>query len=273
VTSRTNFLCNYITSKQSFRRYLWLAIAVITAITAVALLNYWIPAAVSHKVDYRAAWHIRVLFAFGLVLSTLMWPKLRIPFPLRFRWSWVSLVPGLAVIGNLSYVISSSFRSLTIPAGFTLLQNAVAVGILEEFLFRGLPFAKNQVLNPKLAVISSTIGFSAVHLAGLTTGTRLEFVAASMVTAIPLGVLLGIIRLATEGVVWPALCHTLVDFSGALAIRGSSRPGTIPSIVFVVLCLSAALLFFRHPVMNPARKGVTEEKEAKGSGLGSGLEF
>lgn len=245
-----------ISSPSIYDGYLWRIASVVAGIISLALLGYWIPTAIRNAFDVKAS-NVRTIFALCLFFGALAWPKLRLLFPLSCRWSWVSLVPCLSVMGNLSVVPPNSIFSLSIAVATLLFQKAVTIGILEEFLFRGIPFARGGELNPRLTVLLSTAGFAAVHFVGLTIGTPGTLVFASVTAAIPLGIVFGVLRLATKGVILPAVCHALVDISAIRAMTESSPRAGISSAAFVLLCICSILVFLNHPVMKGVERGGT----------------
>lgn len=225
--------------------------ALLISVFAVATLNYWLPVFIFRWVGFPAAFS-RLIFALLLIALAVIRPGLRRHFPISFKRSWILLVACLPVFGNASYLFSSPLGFFAVSDLLAILINALAIGVLEEFFFRGLPFARKNLASRRLTVVLSAVAFSAVHLAGLATATPPPFIAASILAAIPIGVLFGIIRLATGGVVWPALCHGAVDFTGAVAYKQALPPELtiIPWVAFVAMIVVTAIAFFQHPAMS-----------------------
>lgn len=222
---------------------------VFLATLAAAFLEYWTPAVFRNVFGGYAPREARVVIALLLLLSGFAWPKAHCLFPLSWRWSYVLLLPFLAATHNVSLLLSRGFAPIPIGLGIIFVSDGFAIAVIEEFLFRGLAFAHARTESPKRVVFVSTVGFAFCHLAALSTGSSLAEVMTVAITALPFGIIFGVIRLGTRGIVWPVIGHALIDISGNFSSGALRSHGTTPSLLPPLFLISSIMLFYLHPAM------------------------
>jgi membrane protease YdiL (CAAX protease family) len=238
-----------------YRYYLRLGIIAVATL-AVGILEYWIPALLRHFLDANAAREARVTVALSLLFCAFAWSQAHALFPLSLRWSWVSLLPFLAATHNTMLVVNHPFNPLPTPLVVMFVSDAIAIAVIEEFAFRGLGFSRTGMESPRAVLLISALGFATSHFIALSTGHALQTVITIVVTAVPFGLIFGVIRLATGGVVWPLITHALIDISGYFGDRNSLGYDIRPSVLPLFFLTSSILLFCFHPaVKGGAGKG------------------
>lgn len=114
--------------------------------------------------------------------------------------SWQRLFDGRL---PAAYVDAAAGRSLwlLVAAGFSLLNAAV-----EEVIFRGvLQTALERVTGPIVAIVVQAVAFGVLHIVGAPTGVI------GAVMAGEWGILLGLMRWRTHGLLAPYVAHVAAD--------------------------------------------------------------
>lgn len=198
------------------------------------------------------------LLALLLVALICSIPLLRPIFALSWKTDWTMIIPILFVLNNLAFICASFWRAHPHNSIFAIVQYAIygaATGLIEEVCFRGIAFLGDPALQPKVAVATSTVAFVAIHLVGIALGFPLQRIVQTMAFAIPMGVLFGVIRLATGSLAWPALLHMAINASSYAGIASGFPATRTPAgnVLFASMTLCACIAFCAHPSMIAAR--------------------
>jgi membrane protease YdiL (CAAX protease family) len=154
-----------------------------------------------------------------------------------------------SVFLGLPKIVPGALRVILVLDGF-------AIGAIEEFFFRGVAFLGRGQATPKRTVLITAISFSVIHFVGLTTGVPIHNVLHVMIGALPIGILFGVIRLATGSIAWCICLHGAIDASAYLAGGGWRGWELANSTLFLVSVSSATILFFAHPKMRKSQARV-----------------
>jgi len=232
------------------RRLLLLTVAFVVAV----IFGYWIPAIVRHFARFGSVAHSLARPGFCLVLFALLFasPALRSQFRVSWRWTWVLLIPLVFLgLNTASLFAHPPFFPAVLAAALVL--DGLAIGFMEEFLFRGVAFLGEPEASPKATVFLSALVFSLLHLMGLTTGADPHEVQRLVVFAFPAGITFGIIRMATGSIAWPVVLHGLIDATGYLAYPQAAPVGRLGAGLVAFSAVATGVLFFVHPAMKPKR--------------------
>ncbi len=148
----------------------------------------------------------------------------------------LSAATGLASSGALAAWLAASRADLAdlaagIPhwSGPALVALAFGFGVvnavIEEVLFRGVIWSglASVLRNPTAVLLSQAACFGAAHYRGFPRGW------AGAALAAVFGLLLGILRKRTGGLLWPVVCHVLPDIVIFLLVAGQAgRFGVAP---------------------------------------------
>ncbi len=232
------------------RRIFLLTVAFVVAV----IFGYWIPAIVRHFARFGSLVDTLARLGFCLVLFGLLFasPTLRSQFRINWQWTWVLLIP-IGYLGQNAMVLSSHPGFFSAVLAVALVLDGLAIGFLEEFLFRGVAFLGDPEASPKKIVFLSSLVFSLLHFTGLTTGVDSHVVQHLVVFAFPAGITFGIIRMATGSIAWPVVMHGLVDATALLGYPRATLTGRLAASLGAFSLLATAVLFFAHPAMRSKR--------------------
>lgn len=165
-----------------------------------------------------------VLQSAGFVAGTLAWSHLLDTALHALGWREQSVLA----------VLDRALESATpVELAAALAGLAVAPGIAEELLFRGLVLQRaRRIVGPAAAVAISALAFGVIHL---------DF--AQGAAAALLGVYLGLVALATGGVAVPIACHVANNAVAVLQAATGVPATTTPFLLLAVAALVAGLSF------------------------------
>jgi len=169
------------------------------------------------------------------------------------RRSTARAVPAIALAMVLTAValiaVASVHLSWSASRTTILVVNVLAVGVVEETIFRGLLWSSlPRTWSASRVLLVTSLLFGSWHiLNGLVTGNwRAAFIQAAIVSVVGLG--LGAVRLRTGWLGLPVLLHAAVDggiVAAQLVIGADGRhlPGAIilPLLAFEVLYVTVAI--------------------------------
>ena len=117
---------------------------------------------------------------------------------------------------------------------------------------RGFAFAHRGEDTPRFTVLASSLMFGAAHFLGLTTGAPLAEVTVAVVFATIVGLIFGILRLATGGLLWCALIHAAIDATVEFTHTESQGYQVAALCLTLIAFVLAVVLLFVHPAMRRA---------------------
>lgn len=142
-----------------------------------------------------------------------------------------ALAVGLAAVAGWATIEWNPFDALTAATVAVMTILFAAVAVIEEMLFRGLPFAMIARRSPAVAVIVTSILFTLFHLGNS------GFDAAALIGLFVVGVVLGIARLRT-GSLWLVIGWHLTWNLTQSAVFGCAVSGEdlgLPSLLATTL--------------------------------------
>jgi len=126
-----------------------------------------------------------------------------------------------------------------------LLLFVIAVGLFEEFIFRGLIFKYLSAKGLKTAIIGSSILFGIGHLANLFSGQDFLMTLLQLIFAFLFGLVCAEIVAKTKSIMFPIIWHAAHDF---IAFLTDSEPNVLSVFIYVIHCLvlmGLAIYFWR----------------------------
>ena len=126
-----------------------------------------------------------------------------------------------------------------------LLLFVIAVGLCEEFIFRGLIFKYLSAKGLKVAIIGSSILFGIGHLANILSGADLLMTLLQITFAFLFGLVCAEIVAKTKSIIFPIVWHAMHDF---IAFLTDSEPNVLSVSIYVFHCLvliGLAIYFWR----------------------------
>ena len=157
---------------------------------------------------------------------------------------FVLALPALVfVVWNIAYHLCAgiAFRPLS-EAGMILLT-ALAPGLFEEVLFRGVVTGKIQGAGKSqlYAVLAPALLFGLIHLTNAPAiGPLSALVQALYATVI--GLLFGAVYVRTRDIVSPVLMHTLIDLSNDVFVS-SPTSSTVPWLIAFAVIIAASAVY------------------------------
>lgn len=152
------------------------------------------------------------------------------------RYLWLFGVFACVQIGVNGFNVDSTM--------FTkYLVLAIAIGVIEEVVFRGILFnmlkGRSQI---KIVLISASL-FASIHFVNFFGGMSPWFVALQIFAAFSIGLLLGVARIKDTTIWMVVIAHTLINFSTFVSVGvGNPELNTaeilmwvIPSLAFFVM--------------------------------------
>lgn len=188
---------------------------------------------------------------------------------------WLLLLPVLVVIGG-DALLPTSYNLTPSYVGSALLVG-LSVGLLEEYVFRGLLvgfFYENFRLSSVTVALLSGVGFGLVHAVnGLSSGNWLN-TGAQVLMAMGIGFFLAAVYLITHNLWLPILFHGLVDAFDQVAFGTlSNNAGTslTNSVVYAVVFLALGLLVLQRGTVQfaqtPAKKTAKRQQHTAAATL------
>ncbi|MFJ6209328.1 lysostaphin resistance A-like protein [Lysinibacillus sp. NPDC092081] len=110
----------------------------------------------------------------------------------------------------------------------------IAVGLCEEFIFRGLIFKYLSAKGLKTAIIGSSILFGIGHLAHLADGQDFLLTLLQVAFAFLFGLVCAEIVAKTKSIMFPIIWHAAHDFIGFLT---EGEPNVLAVSIYVFHCL------------------------------------
>ncbi len=148
-----------------------------------------------------------------------------------------SLLLVILPITALSYFASTGFNSLSSGVLLYMLISSLAVGIYEEFLFRGIVFGSllKSNITPKRAVLYSAILFSLFHLVVAKDYAAVD-IALKLFNTFILGVILAYLYYAVGSIFYVIFIHTLWDLVSSI-----SQEYPLDDILFAITLILFAM--------------------------------
>lgn len=186
-------------------------------------------------------------------------------FGIRHNKSWWFLIPALPFILMTFMMLINPEASFDLPlaamVGWTLL--ALAVGISEEAMFRGILWRTLEHKGVMVTSLVTSLLFGAVHLSGLMTDIPAEIIASQAVFAAGVGMMFAAVRLSSGSLLAPIVLHWIFD-AAALVAAGGVREMfdntmtpmrlLLPGLVFFIWGLGCVLVINRR-----AQKAAAQE--------------
>lgn len=203
-----------------------------------------------------------ILLTVLLMLLIVSIPFFRRSLAFGLKGSSVLLVAFAYCVPNL-WCLKMPDAQVGILSLTSLAMGAFAVGVNEEIFLRGFAFSGEGEMTPKFTVGLTAVVFGLLHLLNLTTGAPLAEVLGSIILATEIGVIFGIIRVATGSLFWCALVHGLIDASFQFADAGTAIYQNIAAGTIVALMPVTAPLFLFHPRMKLPKTPDSNPKTAQ----------
>ncbi|MGE7911127.1 CPBP family intramembrane glutamic endopeptidase [Lysinibacillus xylanilyticus] len=128
---------------------------------------------------------------------------------------------------------------------FILLLFVIAVGLCEEFIFRGLIFKYLSAKGLKVAILGSSFLFGIGHLANILSGADLLMTLLQITYAFLFGLVCAEIVAKTKSIIFPIVWHAMHDF---IAFLTDSEPNVLSVSIYVFHCIvliGLAIYFWR----------------------------
>ncbi|MDM5246342.1 type II CAAX endopeptidase family protein [Lysinibacillus sp. G4S2] len=205
-----------------------------------------------------------IAFAVGVIFT--LWIMKKSKFSLQdFGFRRFKAEAWMAVI-VISELIAF-FNGITYKEGFSaqyvfiLLLFVIAVGLYEEFIFRGLIFKYLSAKGLKTAIIGSSILFGIGHLENLLAGHDFLLTLVQVAFACLFGLVCAEIVLKTKSIIFPIVWHASHDFIAFLTDQ--SEPTVLATSLYIFHCLvliGLAIYFWRalFPKNDVTKLGNTE---------------
>jgi membrane protease YdiL (CAAX protease family) len=123
----------------------------------------------------------------------------------------------------------------------------MAIGVVEELVYRGFAFRRSPQTHPRLVVLLSALFFSAQHLWHLAVVPPGQ-VLPQVLSTFSFGVGFGIVRLASGSLGWCMLMHGLMNAAGAFAADSEIFQKSYLTVL-THCSVATAIVFWRHPAL------------------------
>lgn len=172
---------------------------------------------------------------------------------------WCGLCIFIFVIEMLVYNIPQNiYIVITSKYFWTNSFDALSAAIFEESICRGLLFSsfiglgvyRGTKLNITKSAIYSSLLFSSFHFMNFLSGSA-NIVLQQMFSAVAIGVFFVMIRVLTNGILWPIVIHFLLDWGPLVSYsyNGTSNWGITLIIFTLILTLSIkSLITIEHQI-------------------------
>jgi len=123
---------------------------------------------------------------------------------------------------------------------------ALAIGVIEELVFRGILFnlLKNKT-QIKIVLISAS-AFASIHLLNLLSGMSPVFVGLQIFAALSIGLMLGVVRIKDTSIWIVVIAHALINFATFVSV-GLENPKL--NTTEVLMWLVPSIAFFIHGII------------------------
>jgi membrane protease YdiL (CAAX protease family) len=194
-----------------------------------------------------------ILLLMAIIASHRSW---RVYFLITYQWTWTLLLLLPYVLLN-ALDCDPSHLATGIPLLMLVLIN-LGVGLKEEIFFRGFAFLGGGLNHPRYTVFLTSLVFGLLHWKALEGGDWKTFVWLQLLGAFILGLIFGIIRVATGSLFWPVLLHMFIDLISVLSpeteaitkFLGDRHAFTMATQIFsITMLISTVIVIFRHPAM------------------------
>ncbi|MFE3574214.1 CPBP family intramembrane glutamic endopeptidase [Lysinibacillus sp. NPDC059133] len=189
-----------------------------------------------------------IAFAVGVLVTLWIMKKSKFSFQ-DFGFRRFKAEAWMAVI--VIFELVAFFNGITDQDGFSaqyvliLLLFVIAVGLCEEFIFRGLIFKYLSAKGLKVAIIGSSILFGIGHLANILSGADLLMTLLQITFAFLFGLVCAEIVAKTKSIIFPIVWHATHDF---IAFLTDSEPNVLAVSIYVFHCIvliGLAIYFWR----------------------------
>jgi membrane protease YdiL (CAAX protease family) len=120
---------------------------------------------------------------------------------------------------------------------------AIAIGVIEEVIFRGILFNMLKGRSQIKIVLISASAFASIHLVNLFGGMNPWFVVLQIFAAFSIGLMLGVARLKDTTIWMIVIAHTLINFSAFVSVGlGNPELNTSEVIMWVIPSLAFFLM-------------------------------
>ncbi|PJO42452.1 CPBP family intramembrane glutamic endopeptidase [Lysinibacillus xylanilyticus] len=189
-----------------------------------------------------------IAFAVGILVTLWIMKKSKFSFQdFGFRKFKAEAWMAVIVISELI----AFFNGITDKEGFSaqyvliLFLFVIAVGLFEEFIFRGLILKYLSAKGLKVAIIGSSILFGIGHLANILSGADLLMTLLQITYAFLFGLVCAEIVAKTKSIIFPIVWHAMHDF---IAFLTDSEPNVLAVSIYVFHCIvliGLAIYFWR----------------------------
>ncbi|MFJ8514902.1 CPBP family intramembrane glutamic endopeptidase [Lysinibacillus xylanilyticus] len=189
-----------------------------------------------------------IAFAVGVLVTLWIMKKSKFSFQdFGFRKFKAEAWMAVIVISELT----AFFSGITDRDGFSaqyvliLFLFVIAVGLFEEFIFRGLILKYLSAKGLKVAILGSSILFGIGHLANLASGADLLMTLLQITYAFLFGLVCAEIVAKTKSIIFPIVWHAMHDY---IAFLTDSEPNVLAVSIYVFHCIvliGLAIYFWR----------------------------
>ncbi|MFC9541501.1 CPBP family intramembrane glutamic endopeptidase [Lysinibacillus sp. NPDC056959] len=184
-----------------------------------------------------------IAFAVGVLVTLWIMKKSKFSFQdFGFRkfkaeaWMVVIVIFELVAFFNgITDQDGSSARYVLI-----LLLFVIAVGLCEEFIFRGLIFKYLSAKGLKVAIIGSSILFGIGHFANILSGADLLMILLQITFAFLFGLVCAEIVAKTKSIMFPIIWHATHDFIAFMTDK--SEPDVLAVSIYIFHCIVLMVL-------------------------------
>lgn len=233
------------------KRFLIVLSSVLTLLMLTALRDLWLKPLMASRLCWEYSGMLSGVVVALILLAVIVSVRtFRSEFKIRFRGTWLLLIPAAFLAQNCAFMTNPLGLSFGLPA-LSLILFGFTTGIIEEVCLRGFAFAKGGERTPRYTVLLSSLFFGLSHLANLKAGEPLGIVIATVFLAISTGIIFGLIRVITGSIFWCVILHGAID---ATYFFSNPESEIYQNLAFGVVMMTAVVSFvcvFVHPKMRP----------------------
>lgn len=185
------------------------------------------------------------LLAIMVVFSA---PGLRRDTKISLRPTWLLLATLPFVAVNVGFWHKPPAEQILLSS-LSLALGAMAAGINEELFMRGFAFAGGGEATPRFTVAVTASIFGLIHFFNLTSGAPLVSVVGTVILAAQMGLIFGLIRIATGSIFWCVLVHAIVNSTFEFTNPDAELYGPLAFISVILTFIAGIVLLFIHPMM------------------------
>ncbi|MGE7690702.1 CPBP family intramembrane glutamic endopeptidase [Lysinibacillus sp. NPDC097214] len=190
-----------------------------------------------------------IAFAVGVLVTLWIMKKSKFSFKdfgfRRFKAeAWMVVIVVFELVAFFNGITDQD--GLSAQYVLILLLFVIAVGLCEEFIFRGLIFKYLSANGLKTAIIGSSILFGIGHLANVFSGADLLMTLLQITFAFLFGLVCAEIVAKTKSIMFPIIWHASHDFIAFMTDK--SEPTVLAISIYVFHCLvlmGLAIYFWR----------------------------